>query len=97
MGWEDLTGVVIGLTNDGDREAEEDDRTPANTPFLTFICSLTGFRMSAALRLYATRSSANPAVTLYNALTEDLAAEASGSTPIPRHSKRIKAEDDMSQ
>ena len=54
--------------------------------------------MSAPVRLYATRSSVNPAVTVYNALAEDLAAEASGSTPTPRRSKRIKAEnyDEMS-
>jgi endonuclease-3 len=34
----------------------------------------------------------DPAVTLYDALAEDLAAEASGSTPAPRRSKRIKVE-----
>jgi len=55
---------------------------------------ITRFRMSAPARLYATRSSANSAVTLYNAFAEDLAAEASGSTPAPRRSKRIKAEDE---
>ena len=50
--------------------------------------------MSAPVRVYATRSSANPAVLLYNALAEDLAVESSGSTPAPRRSKRIKTEDD---
>ena len=55
---------------------------------------VTRLYMSVPVRLYATRSSANSAVTLYNALAEDLAAEASGSTPAPRRSKRIKAEDD---
>ena len=50
--------------------------------------------MSAPVRLYATRSSANPAVMLYNALAEGLAPEASGSIPAPRRSKRIKAEDE---
>ena len=50
--------------------------------------------MSAPVRVYATRSSANPAVLLYNALAEDLAVEASGSTPAPRRSKRIKTGDD---
>ncbi|KAF9651900.1 DNA glycosylase [Thelephora ganbajun] len=50
--------------------------------------------MSAPAELYATRSSANPAVTLYNTLAKDLASEASGSTPAPRRSKRIKPEDD---
>jgi len=50
--------------------------------------------MSAPVRLYATRSRANPTVTLYNTLAEDLAAEASGSTPAPRRQKRIKPEDD---
>ena len=50
--------------------------------------------MSAPGRIYATRSGANPAVTLYNALAEDLAVGASGSTPAPRRSKRVKAEDD---
>jgi len=50
--------------------------------------------MSASAKLYATTSSVSPAVTLYNALAEDLAAEASESTPAPRRSKRIKAEDD---
>ena len=50
--------------------------------------------MSTPVKLYATRSSVKSAVTLYNALTEDLAAEASESTPAPRRSKRIKAEDD---
>ena len=53
----------------------------------------TGFRMSAPVRIYATRSRANPAVTLYNALAEDLAAEASGSTTT-RRSKRVKSEDE---
>ena len=62
---------------------------------LCFHRLVTGFRMAAPSRLYATRSSANPAVALYTALTEDLAAEASGSgTPAIRRSKRIKAEDD---
>ena len=50
--------------------------------------------MSTPVKLYATRSSVNPAVALYNALAEDLAAEASESAPAPRRSKRIKAEDD---
>jgi endonuclease III len=51
--------------------------------------------MPAIGRLYATRSSANSAVTLYNALAEELAAETSASTvPVPRRSKRIKPEDD---
>ena len=40
-------------------------------------------RMSTPVKLYATRSSVNPAVALYNALAEDLAAEASESTPAP--------------
>jgi len=50
--------------------------------------------MSAPARLYTTRSSVNSAVTLYAALAEDLAAEASGSTPAPRRSKRIKVEEE---
>lgn len=52
------------------------------------------FRMPSPVRLYATRSRTNPAVNLYNALTEDLAAETDASTPVPRRSKRIKLEDD---
>ena len=52
------------------------------------------FRMSAPVRLYATRSSANPAVTLYNALAEELVAETNASTPVPRRSKRIKPGDE---
>jgi len=50
--------------------------------------------MSVPARLYTTRSSVNPAVTLYAALAGDLAAEASGSTPAPRRSKRIKVEEE---
>ena len=50
--------------------------------------------MSTPVKLYATRSNANPAVALYNALAEDLAAEAIESAPAPRRSKRIKVEDD---
>jgi endonuclease-3 len=48
--------------------------------------------MSGPARAYATRSSANPAVTLFHILAEDSAAETSGSTPAPRRSKRIKTE-----
>jgi len=61
---------------------------------LRFHRLVARFRMSAPMRLYATRSSANPVVTLYGALAEDLAAEASGSTQAPRLPKRIKADDD---
>lgn len=50
--------------------------------------------MPAPARLYATRSSANPAVTLYSASAEELAAETNASTSAPRRSKRIKPEDD---
>lgn len=53
------------------------------------------FCMPAPVRLYATRSSANPAVTLYNAFAEELSAETSASTlRVPRRSKRIKPEGD---
>jgi len=62
--------------------------------FLRFHRLVTRFRMSAPMRLRATRSSANPVVTLYGVLAEDLAAEAGGSTPAPRLPKRIKADDD---
>ncbi|KAF9788117.1 DNA glycosylase [Thelephora terrestris] len=50
--------------------------------------------MSAPVRLYATRSSNNPAVTLYNSVAKDVAAEPSGSTPRPQRSKRTQPEDD---
>jgi endonuclease-3 len=50
--------------------------------------------MSAPVRLYATRSSKNPAVTLYNSVAKDVAAEPSGSTPRPQRSKRTQPEDD---
>ena len=60
---------------------------------LHFRRLVTGLRMSAPVRLYATRSSTNRTVTLYNSLAEDLAAETSGSTPAPRRSDRIKAEE----
>ena len=50
--------------------------------------------MSVPAKLYATRSSADPAVTLYNISSEDPIAGTSGSTPGPRRSKRIKREDD---
>ena len=50
--------------------------------------------MSASIKPYATRSSTNTAVMPYNALAEVPAAGVSGSTPAPRRSKRIKAEDD---
>jgi len=65
-------------------------RPPVHPPFSALV---TWFHMSAPVRLYATRSKANSAVTLYNALAEDLAAEANGSTPAPRRRKRIKSED----
>ena len=89
----------------GDRGAEEDadDRTlclrlPHPHAILHLHRFVTRFHMSAPVRLYATRSSVNPAVTVYNALAEDLAVEASGSTPAPLRSKWIKAEnyDEMS-
>ena len=50
--------------------------------------------MSTPVKVYATRSGVNPAVTLYNTLAEDLAAEASTSASAPRRSKRIKVEDE---
>lgn len=53
---------------------------------------VTRLQMSAPVKLHATRSSANSAVTLYDALAADLAADAGGSAPAPRRSKRIKAE-----
>lgn len=65
-------------------------------PTLTVFCLrplVSRLDMSAPAKLYATRSSVNPAVTLYNAPAGDLAAEASGSIPAPRRSKRIKVED----
>ena len=54
---------------------------------------VTRLHMSAPVKLHATRSSVNPAVTLYNALADDLAAEASAPAPAPRRSKRIKVKD----
>ena len=55
---------------------------------------VTGFRMSVPARLYTTGSGNNPAVTLYNTLAEDLAAETDEHTPRPRRSKRTKPEND---
>ena len=85
---------ALGRTRD-DRGAEEmiGHCAFASLLPLTIFHLIAGFRMSAPVRLYATRSSVTPALTLYTALAEDLAAEASGSTPAPRRSKRIKAED----
>ena len=49
--------------------------------------------MSAPIRLHATRSSANPAVTLYTVLTEDPPGGTSGSTSTPQRPKRANPGD----
>lgn len=55
---------------------------------------VTRFRMPAPMKLYATRSSKNAAVTLYNVSAEELATGTNASTPVPRRLKRVKPEDD---